>query len=270
MIKIFTFVKNEEAIINDWLLYHSYLFGCKNLYVVDHSSTDKTGIILERWKKLGVNVFKSHERFKMKSIILSTLMKKNSQRDFIIPLDADEFLSLKIKEELSTDKEIIKEYFKTLKPGPFRYKLHQVDVIPSKDPKKDPLRELIDFKTKWYKDWKHYAKTFYYSDYFVSTDQGNHKGQVKGGGKVYLTDLVILHYDVRDYVHFVSKMTKGAKAYGHHRSPQLQGMAGKHYHRRYWAIKEGRGYQQMIKEFGKTGNFKTNVLSQKLKELRKT
>ena len=268
MTQIFSFIKNEEVIFNDWLLYHSYLVGSENLYIIDHSSTDKTPSILERWRQKGVNVFKSKDPFKMKSSILSSLMKKSSSKDFIIPLDADEFLVLKEGKSLLTDKEKINNYFTKLEVGPYRYKVHQVDVIPTKMPQNDPLIELQDFKTKWYKDWKLYAKTFYHSDYFISTDQGNHKGQVKGVGKLKVTDLTLMHYDVRDYPHFVTKMTKGATAYGHHSSPKIKGGAGRHYHRRYWAIKEGKGYIQMVKEFGRMGNFKTDALSQKLKELR--
>ena len=268
MVKIFSFIKNEGAILNDWLLYHSYLVSPQNLYIIDHSSTDKTPRILERWRQKGVNVFKSNDPFKMKSSILSSLMKKSSSKDFIIPLDADEFLVLKEGKSLCADKEKINNYFEKMSVGPYRYKLHQVDVIPTKNAQTDPLIDLIEFKTKWYKDWKLYAKTFYHSNYFLSTDQGNHKGQVKGGGKLKVTDLTLMHYDVRDYQHFITKMIKGATAYGHHSSPKIKGGAGKHYHRRYWAIKEGKGYAQMVKEFGKNGNFKTNVLSKKLKELR--
>jgi glycosyltransferase involved in cell wall biosynthesis len=267
MVKIYSFIKNEEAILQDWLLYHTHLVGASNVYIIDHSSTDQTPVILEKWRQKGIHVFKSKDPFKMKSSLLSSLMKK-SGKDFIIPLDADEFLVLKEGNKLNADKERIRTYLQNLEVGSYRYKLHQVDVIPTKREQADPLINLVEFKTKWYKDWKLYAKTFYHSNYFLSTDQGNHKGQVKGGGKLKITDLTLMHYDVRDYQHFVTKMIKGAKAYGHHSSPKIKGGAGKHYHRRYWAIKEGKGYSQMVKEFGKKGNFKTDVLSQKLKELR--
>jgi hypothetical protein len=265
MIKIFSFIKDEILFIEDWIKYHSSIIGIENIHIIDQGSTDGTLNILKKYK--GINLHQIKDSFDKKSIILSNIMKQN-KNCFLIPLDADEFLTLKNSNDLCTDKDKIISYINNLPVQAFRYKFNQIDVIPSKETISDPLVNLTSFKTKWYESWKHYAKTFYHSNFFVSTDQGNHKGSVNGHGKDMKTDLTIVHYDVTDYNHFVRKTTRGAIAYNHHTSKKPLHGKGTHYHRRYWAIKEGNGLSQMIKEFGNNGNFITHSISNKIKELR--
>ena len=267
MIKVFTLVKDEENIINDWLLYHTHLFGCNNIYVIDHQSTDSTVNILKEWHQKGVNTLQTSAPFSRKSSIISSLINKHCNDDFAIPLDVDEFITLKYEDGITACKDSIIAYFNNLEKDAHRYKFNQLDVIPSTDDI-DSLIELHEFKTKWYDEWSLLAKTFYHSDYFINTDQGNHKGCVKGLGKDYVTDLTLIHYDVMSYEHFVSKMTRGAHAYGHHLSRTPVTGNGIHYHRRYWAIKDGHGKEQMLKEFGTKGNFTSDSLAKELKILR--
>jgi hypothetical protein len=263
MIKIFSFVKDEADKIQDWIKYHSYIVGIENIFIVDHMSTDGTYEILQKWK--GLNLIRSNVPFHKKSEVLSSCMKK--QIGFLIPLDADEFLCYK-SNDIVCEATLIKNYISKLPIGSYRYKFHQLDVIPKETKVNDPLIELTEFKTKWYNDWQLYAKTFYHSSTFISTDQGNHKGSVVGRGDNYITDLVIIHFDVYDYDHFCKKVIRGATSYGHINNRQLISSKGKHYHRRYWAIKDGKGLEIMRSEFGSVGIFKTNSLSKKLKSLR--
>ncbi len=267
MIKLFTFIKDEIEVIEDWLRYHSHLFGSNNITVIDHMSTDGTFKILNEWKLKGVSVYRTSVPFTDKHKVLSSYMNTH-KRGFLVPIDADEFIAVKKNNQLTCDISDIRSELSKLKKGPFRYKFQQIDAIPSKVVLNDPLTEINQFKTKWYKDWKLYAKTFYDASFFVNTDQGNHKGSVRGHGKNYETNMTIVHYDVRDYGHFVKKNERGARAYNHTKSKKLKHSHGKHYHRRYWAIQEGRGIQQMIKEFGSIGNFNTNEISKKIISLR--
>lgn len=264
MIKIFSFVKDEGDKIQDWLNYHSQIVGIENIFIIDHMSTDGTYEILQKCK--GLNLIRSNVPFHKKSEVLSTLMKLHS--GFLIPLDADEFLCYKNSNDILCESTLIKNYISRLPIGSFRYKFHQLDVIPKETKVNDPLIELTDFKTKWYNDWQLYAKTFYHSSTFISTDQGNHKGNVIGKGDNYITDLVIIHFDVYDYDHFCKKVIRGATSYGHINNRQLISGKGKHYHRRYWAIKDGKGLEIMKNEFGCSSAFKTDSLSKKLKSLR--
>jgi len=265
--KIFSFIKDEIDIIDDWVRYHANIVGIKNIYVIDHSSTDGTSSILQKWKKLGLNLYNSNCAFRQKSIELTRLMNLN-KGGFLIPLDADEFLVLRTGTGISAESKQIKEYVIQLPKEAFRFKMNQIDVIPSQTNIIDPLINITSFKTKWYEEWRKYAKTFYHSDFFISTDQGNHKGSVLGAGDDYPTALTIVHFDIRSYEHFVKKVTRGAIAYNHHLNKIATSGAGIHYHRRYWAINSGNGKQIMNKEFGVVGNFETTVLSDKLKSLR--
>ena len=40
--KVFTMVKDEVDVVEDWVLYHGTLFGFTNLYVIDNYSVDGT------------------------------------------------------------------------------------------------------------------------------------------------------------------------------------------------------------------------------------
>ena len=51
-IKVFAFQKDENDILEDWLSYHSYLFGKENIYLIDHNSKHSKSII----KDSGVNM----------------------------------------------------------------------------------------------------------------------------------------------------------------------------------------------------------------------
>lgn len=264
MIKIFSFVKDEADKIQDWIRYHSYLIGIENIFVVDHMSTDGTYEILQKYK--GLNLTRSDVPFTKKSEVLSSLMK--SKQGFLIPLDADEFLCYKNNDNIVCDSNVIKTYISKLPIGSYRYKFHQLDVIPKETDVKDPLVELTEFKTKWFNDWQLYAKTFYHSSTFISTDQGNHNGSVIGRGNNFITDLTIIHFDVYDYNHFCKKVIRGATSYGHINNRKLISGKGKHYHRRYWAINDGKGLEIMKSEFGSASIFNTDSLSSKLKTLR--
>ena len=42
MVKIFTMAKDELDIVIDWVIYHGFIFGFSNIYVIDNYSTDGT------------------------------------------------------------------------------------------------------------------------------------------------------------------------------------------------------------------------------------
>jgi len=270
MIKLFAFIKDEIDIIEDWLRYHSSIFGNEAIHIIDHSSSDGTEKILKEWKLKGIHLKTVNVPFKQKGKLISDWIKEVGD-DYVIPLDADEFLIYDNELTLSADANLIKQCFKELLPGPFRYKLNQFNAVVNKNNYNDPLIEMINFNRKTVDSNPIYAKTFYHHKWFINTDQGNHKGNVNGHGKNYSNhNLAIIHFDVRGYEHFVEKMTRGAIAYGHTKNKTMTSGSGKHYHRRYWAIKEGNGQIQMKKEFGGTSNFKSSSFANKIKELRCT
>lgn len=94
-----TMQKNETILLRTWVRYYSYLFGARNLYILDNGSTVVESLeILKEAEKQGVNVcwsFSSPEDFvnkgKVVSGVFDTLL---STYDIALPLDADEVLIL--------------------------------------------------------------------------------------------------------------------------------------------------------------------------------
>lgn len=245
MIKVFTFLKDEIRIVEDWLTYHSNLFGVNNIYVIDHMSTDGTEKILDEWKNKGLNIYKCDKPFSYKNKKLTEVMSKQKTKDcFLIPLDIDEFIVVDNEGGIVVDKDVIIKQINKLEKGPFRYRFSVRNNIPSETTVNRPIEQCIYFGKK--KRVKNTSKTFYLSKYFISTDQGNHHGSVKGHGKTKDSGLTLLHYNIYDKDHFIKKMTRGAKAYGHHKSPKGNGGHGVHYRKKYWKIKQGYDVNKLL------------------------
>jgi hypothetical protein len=238
MIKIFCFLKDEIKIVEDWLIYHSNIFGIGNIHVIDHMSTDGTENILNRWRDKGLNVYMCDKDFSYKNKKLTEIMAKEKTKDcFLIPLDADEFIVIDEKSKIITDKDFIIKKINSLEKGPFRYKFSTRNNIPSQTKVTRPVEQCTHFGGNT--GINNRSKTFYFSKYFISTDQGNHFGVVSGGGGIKDSGLTLLHYNIYDKHHFIEKMTRGAKAYGHDKSPIGNGGNGIHYKKNYWFIKNG-------------------------------
>jgi hypothetical protein len=135
--------------------------------------------------------------------------------------------------------------------------------IPSEKKVSKPTEECVFFGEKILVGYRN--KTFYYSKNFISTDQGNHFGNVIGNGIIKDSGLTLLHYNYYDKDHFIEKITRGAKAYGHDKSINGNGGNGIHYKKNYWRIKNGESVQDMLPkkneksiEFNLFKNFITN------------
>lgn len=103
MIKLFTMVKDEVDIIEDWILYHGTLFNFQNLYIVDNMSSDGTYEVIQKYEKHGVHIYR-HPNYKEKGNIMKQLINDN-KCTIAFPLDIDEFIVYydKKKRTISTD-----------------------------------------------------------------------------------------------------------------------------------------------------------------------
>jgi hypothetical protein len=85
--------KDEEDILEEWIIYHSHLFGIENLYIIDNNSRSDSWEILHKYESKGLHV-SSKPDYALKGDYLCALMKETQdQCDLAIPLDIDEFVA---------------------------------------------------------------------------------------------------------------------------------------------------------------------------------
>jgi hypothetical protein len=93
-IKLFCMQKDEDDILNEWILYHAYLFGLENIYIIDNGSGEASKSILEFYESQGLNV-SYRDDYSRKGEYLFELIKETSNEcDIAIPLDLDEFIGV--------------------------------------------------------------------------------------------------------------------------------------------------------------------------------
>lgn len=87
-------VRNESDVIEAFVRHHAELVD--ELIVIDHCSTDGTGELLETLAAEGLPLSLRHERSLVhrQNVVLTALMREAASggSDWIVPLDADEFL----------------------------------------------------------------------------------------------------------------------------------------------------------------------------------
>jgi len=243
-VKIFTFHKDEIELIYDWLQYHSFIFGFKNIRLIDNISENPDVCrILSLYKYCGVKITEE-PNFTNKRWTLSINMCKEKGDSFLVPIDSDEFLIKPQLHESNLDaielKEIILETFLRLPIDGRKYKFVTYDIHYSRqqcliyiETKNDTTvrRVMVDSYLSDYYQPRSNDKTFYYSEGFILTDQGNHFGLVAHDeGKTIFNEIVrnnlsfyyslnsnlsLYHYSASTYEGFIKKNMRGAKAYGY-------------------------------------------------------
>ena len=127
-IKLFTMVKNEIDIIDDWVFYHGSIFGYKNIYIIDNYSDDGTYEKLLRLKQTGIHLTR-HQDYKRKGEFMTWYFNNCCNPDNIAyPIDIDEFIVFfdKYSRTISIDKNTILSYLKNL-PDAEIYKTNYIN-----------------------------------------------------------------------------------------------------------------------------------------------
>jgi hypothetical protein len=253
-VHLFLFHHEEPELLTDWLQYHGAIFGLKNLHVIDHQSADsKICRALALYKACGVEVVDFRLAFNKKSEALSSLMKQHNS-SFLVPLDADEFIFNPIRATsgingligIKVDRDAILGVFKELAIDGRKYKFDFGYLVKYDDETCQASVSFTDHRDPNYRRVMNHGyfswsgdnlppvkrKTFYYSDGFINTDQGNHHGAVehdmshsnawtdrlvKENPAHYFqfTSLSLLHMIVPSYYGQKFKYIRGAEAYGH-------------------------------------------------------
>jgi hypothetical protein len=251
-VHLFLFHHEEPELLTDWLQYHGAIFGLKNLHVIDHQSADsKICRALALYKACGVEVVDFRLAFNKKSEALSSLMKQHNS-SFLVPLDADEFIFNPIRAGtngligIKVDRDAILGVFKELAIDGRKYKFDFGYLVKYDEETCQASLSFTDHRDPNYRRVMNHGyfswfgdnlppvmrKTFYYSDGFINTDQGNHHGAVehdmshsnsfsdplvKENPAHYFqfTNLSLFHMFFPSYYGQKYKYIRGAEAYGH-------------------------------------------------------
>jgi len=189
-IKIFAIHKNEYH-IEDWLIYHGDLFGFENIYLVDNNSNSNIKKILHKYEKeYNINLYnvESYKRERLKTI--NGLINETKDKvKFVLPIDADEFISCIDNNKLIFDGEYIKNYIYSLDDD-YKYMYNVYYNLPLKREYIDPLTEINKFKKQG-----GYTKMFFPTKHFISTDMGNHKGKINiNDDNPLKSNLLLIHF----------------------------------------------------------------------------
>jgi hypothetical protein len=202
MVKIFTMVKDEADIVEDWVLYHGSLFGYTNLYIIDNCSTDQTSSILFRLKKqLHINVCILPDYTK-KGEYMTASFRHFCRNEYGIPIDIDEFMVCYHKETntISCNQNEFHSYLSNLPKHP----VYKMNYINAKITKPDGY-ERAALEAEWghYLDYNTAAKSFFHSDRFSGViDHGNHYHT----DHYYLTEICLVHYHARNLTQLTKKV----------------------------------------------------------------
>jgi hypothetical protein len=203
LIKIFTMQKDEDDILENWIIYHSKIVGYENLYIIDNNSKHSSLKILEKYDKINV-YFKSDYKLKGKYILE---LIKNNPCDIAIPIDIDEFISIDDLPIYPYNENNIKKILNELNSLPnysrysFKYYLTSVN---DKLYYNDPIKEIKKFTIV---NNKHNNKKFFIQKYLIDLDHGNHHGKVTNlsTGEYYISKLVLFHYHYRGVLKLIEK-----------------------------------------------------------------
>lgn len=110
---LISMVKNEVDIIESFIRYHAEFVD--QFLIVDNGSSDGTLEILQQLQNEGINleiIIKDHSEYKQTEVMTQLMYQAVSQyqADIVIPLDADEFLTTDISNDMRQGLEALATY----------------------------------------------------------------------------------------------------------------------------------------------------------------
>jgi hypothetical protein len=227
MLKIFLMTKNEPELLENWILYHSYIFGLDNIYVLDGSDDSRALRVFEKFQPRGLTVrFSSAGLNELAGELTEMMHLYKGTDNFLIKMDTDEFLAYtpdpnsiikyegthaairessycKLKNWLlsagglarPTNNKLqitnFKDFFERLPVTGQSYKASFTCWSkPKTQSVKDICEEITVFSPLHMTDFK----SFFHSSSFVSVDLGCHAGVSTNNSGVIQTGLCIIHF----------------------------------------------------------------------------
>jgi hypothetical protein len=194
MVKIFTMVKDELDIVIDWVIYHGYIFGFANLYIIDNYSNDGTyEALLKMKEEFKINIIRLPD-YKKKGLYITYFIRNICKNELAFPIDIDEFIVCynKTTNKISSDKKMFFKELCRLPQVPI-YKMNYIDskILITNGYK----RATVESKYGKYNDQKDFAKSFFHSRLFKGIiDHGNHFRTEK----YYLSNFCLVHFHTRN------------------------------------------------------------------------
>ncbi len=194
--------KDEETRLEPWILYHGNLIGFFRLYIFDNGSKSKLVLdILRKYETLGVNVdYRFHSQFdyQIKGELLSEKFKeleKRSDNSIFIPLDCDEFLSVRRKDgSLSVDRLEISAHLSSL--------IGSEEILVAEN----AHANVLGYPGYFFPAYTHH-KVLFAKGVCDRMDHGYHTALSRQSPHECLTDIVYLHFHHRPF----DDMTRQAK-----------------------------------------------------------
>lgn len=208
--KIFTMVKGEVDIVEDWVLYHGSIAGFENLFVIDNYSRDGTfKKLLELKKQYNINLMRRVD-YKKKGDYMTEMLQKFGNGEIVFPIDIDEFIVYYNDDNtISCDINHILNYLETLPELSF-YKMNyiQAKILINKGYK----RATVECEYGEYDDYKGFSKTFFNSRLFDGViDHGNHYKC----NDYFLSNLCLVHFHERNLDQIKKKVYNNVKGLGY-------------------------------------------------------
>jgi hypothetical protein len=213
IIKLFTMVKDEIDIVEDWLKYHGTLFGYKNLYIVDNMSDDGTFEKIQEYQSKGVFLIQ-REDYKLKGDYMTELINDPNRGDFdfAYPIDIDEFVVYYDKESNQILPFRTVNYFKSLPVSETVFKTNYINSLISNGNDVGYERATVESEIGLYQDYHDVAKSFFNKRIWTGElDHGNHYQTTN----FVLTDLCLVHYHCRNLEQMKKKVINNVKGLGY-------------------------------------------------------
>jgi hypothetical protein len=203
MIKLFTMVKDECDIIRDWIVYHGFLFGYENLFIIDNMSSDGTYEIINEFLEKGIHIYRESD-YKEKGNFMRRLINAHCYgSDVAFPIDIDEFIVYYEcgMKNVNCNKDIINNYINDL--GNYINGLGDVASIYKANYILSMITQEGGYgraacENKWgiYSDYGSNAKSFFRVDlYNGPIDHGNHIGS---GNEYFVSNICLAHFHSRN------------------------------------------------------------------------
>jgi hypothetical protein len=213
IIKLFTMVKDEIDIVEDWLKYHGTLFGYQNLYVIDNMSEDGTFEKIQEYQSKGVFLIQK-EDYKSKGEYMNELINGPNSGDYDIayPMDIDEFVVYYDKESNNILPFRTKNYFNSLPESAIVFKTNYINALISNGNGIGYERAATETEIGLYEDYHDMAKSFFNKrNWTGELDHGNHYQT----DDYLLTDLCLVHYHCRNLEQMKKKVINNVKGLGY-------------------------------------------------------